>query len=285
MLKKTDRWILLIALTLFLLSPSLISQSKENGAFEGKITIENDQPLPGVTVTALNTSGAGAKRVAVTDENGRFRFPALMPGVYDLEAQLEGFQSARREGIRLLVGSTLTVDFRMMLGKIEEKVTVAGVLPMVDVKDSQTAVASLSNEILQNIPNSQFVSNVVNLAPGVNQSAAFGATDAGIQYQIDGVDVSDPELHTAYVFMDYGTVEEAKVMGIGAPAEYDGFTGVVFNTITKSGGNQFEGMVDSFIQPDSWNDKNSDDPSLSSPKSAFKNIHLSVGGPITKDKL
>jgi hypothetical protein len=283
--KKTDRWILLIALTLFLLSPLLVSQSKENGAFEGKITIENDQPLPGVTVTAINTSGAGAKRVAVTDENGRFRFPALMPGVYDLEAQLEGFQSARREGIRLLVGSTLTVDFRMTLGKIEEKVTVAGVLPMVDVKDSQTAVASLSNEILQNIPNSQFVSNVVNLAPGVNQSSAFGAADNGLQYQIDGVDVSDPELHTAYVFMDYGTVEEAKVMGIGAPAEYDGFTGAVFNTITKSGGNQFEGMVDSFIQPDSWNDKNSDDPALSSPKSAYKNIHFSVGGPITKDKL
>ena len=43
--------------------------------------------------------------------------------------------------------------------------------------------------------------------------------------------------------------------------------------------------MDSFIQPDSWNDTNSDDPALSSPKSAFKNIHLSMGGPITKDKL
>ncbi len=283
--KKTERLILLIALSLFLLNPLLVSQSKENGAFDGKIVIEGDQPLPGVTVTAINTSGAGAKRITVTDENGRFRFPALLPGVYDLEAQLEGFQTAKREGIRLTVGTTLTVDFRMTLGKIEEKVTVAGVLPMVDVKDSQTAVSSLSNEILQNIPNSQFVTNVVNLAPGVNQSAAFGAADNGIQYQIDGVDVSDPELHTAYVFLDYGTVEEAKVMGIGAPAEYDGFTGAVFNTITKSGGNQFEGLLDSFIQPDSWNDTNSDDPSLSSPKSAFKNIHLSLGGPITKNKL
>lgn len=283
--KKTDRLILLIALSLFLLNPFLYSQSKENGAFEGKIVIEGDQPLPGVTVTAINTSGAGAKRVTVSDENGRFRFPALLPGVYDLEAQLEGFQTAKREGIRLMVGTTLTVDFTMNLGKIEERVTVAGVLPMVDVKDSQTAVSSLSNEILQNIPNNQFVSNIVNLAPGVNQSAAFGAADNGIQYQIDGVDVSDPELHTAYVFLDYGTVEEAKVMGIGAPAEYDGFTGAVFNTITKSGGNQFEGLLDTFIQPDSWNGTNSDDPALSSAKSAYKNIHLSVGGPITKDKL
>jgi outer membrane receptor protein involved in Fe transport len=281
---KIERLILMIALSLVLLNPYLYSQSKENGAFEGKIIIEDGQPLPGVTVTATNTSGAGTRRVAVTDENGKFRFPALLPGVYALEAQLEGFQTAKREGIRLIVGTTLTVDFRMNLGKIEEKVTVAGVLPMVDVKDSQTAVSSLSNEILQNIPNNQFVSNVVNLAPGVTQSSAFGAADNGIQYQIDGVDVSDPELHTAFVFLDYGTVEEAKVMGIGAPAEYDGFTGAVFNTITKSGGNQLEGMMDSFIQPESWNGKNSDDPSLSSPKAAYKNIHLSLGGPITKDK-
>ncbi len=284
-MKQTNKCIMMIALSLLLLNPFLHSQSKENGALEGRIVIEDNQALPGVTVTAINTSGAGARRETVTDGEGRYRFPALLPGVYMLEAQLDGFQTARREGIRLTVGTTLTVDFHMQLGKIEERVTVAGVLPMVDVKDSQTAVASLSNEILQNIPNSQFVSSIVNLAPGVNQDSAFGATDNGLQYQIDGVDVSDPELHTSYVFLDYGTVEEAKVMGVGAPAEYDGFTGAVFNTVTKSGGNQFEGLVDTFIQPDSWNSTNSDDPSLSSPKSAYKNAHVSLGGPITKDKL
>ncbi len=279
------RTILLVALCLALLAPAAYAQSKENGALEGRIVVEEDNPLPNVQVTAINTTGAGARRTTVTDTDGRYRLPALLPGIYTLEASLEGFQTARREGIRLTVGTTLTIDFRMQLGRIEEKVTVAGVLPMVDVKDSQTAVASLSNEILQNIPNTQFTSGVVNLAPGVVLDSAFGASDNGLQYQIDGVDVSDPELHTAYVFLDYGTVEEAKVMGIGAPAEYDGFTGAVFNTITKSGGNQYEGMVDSFLQPDSWNGKNSDDPALSSPKSAFKNVHVSLGGPITRDKL
>ncbi len=281
-----ERLMLIIALSLALLNPYLHSQSKENGAFEGKILFEEDQPLPGVMVTASNTSGAGAQRVALSDGNGRYRFPALLPGVYVLEAKLDGFQTARREGIRLTVGTTLTVDFHMQLGKIEEKVTVAGVPPMIDVKDSQTAVSYLPNEVLKNIPNNQLVPDVVNLAPGVNQGSAFGATAyAGVQYQIDGIDASDPDNHTALVILDYGTVEEIKVMGVGAPAEYDGFTGAVFNVITKSGGNQFEGMMDFFIQPDSWNAANSADPSLSSPKSAYKNIHLSLGGPILKDKL
>jgi len=285
-MRKMERLMLMIAFFVTLLNPYLHSQSKENGAFEGKILFEEDQPLPGVTVTASNTSGAGAQRVALSDGNGRYRFPALLPGVYVLEARLDGFQTARREGIRLTVGITLTVDFRMQLGKIEEKVTVAGVQPMVDVKDSQTAVSFLPNKILKNIPNSQLLVDVVNLAPGVNQGSAFGAAAyAGIQYQVDGVDTSDPELHTGMVLLDYGTIEEAKVMGIGAPAEYDGFTGAVFNVITKSGGNQLEGMMDFFIQPDSWNASNSADPSLSSPKSAYKNIHLSLGGPILKDKL
>ena len=122
---QIEMMILIIVLSLVLLNPFLYSQSKENGAFEGKILFEEDQPLPGVMVTASNTSGAGTQRVALTDGNGRYRFPALLPGVYVLEAKLDGFQTARREGIRLTVGITLTVDFHMQLGKIAEKVTVA----------------------------------------------------------------------------------------------------------------------------------------------------------------
>jgi hypothetical protein len=53
-----ERLMLIVALSLALLNPCLHSQSKENGAFEGKILFEEDQPLPGVTVTASNTSGA-----------------------------------------------------------------------------------------------------------------------------------------------------------------------------------------------------------------------------------
>ena len=160
-----------------------------------------------------------------------------------------------------------------------------GIAPLIDAKDSQTGVTTITKEMIDNIPNTQFVAGIVNLAPGVTKDSAYGAADNAVQYQVDGVDVSDPELGTAYLFLDYGVIDEVKIMGIGAPAEYGGYTGIVFNTVTKTGGNNTEGTFDSFIQLDTWNSKNSDDPDLSPPKIGYYNFHFSIGGPFKKDKL
>ena len=274
----------LFVCALFLLNYSVSAQSKENGAIEGKVMSEGE-PLPGVGVTLSSPNLIGGPQSVVTTETGKFRFVALPPGLYSLEAKIQGFITARKEGIRLSVGTTLTVDFELEVSKLEEEITVRGVSPVVDVKDSQTAVTTLTRELIQNIPNTQFVTQMVNLAPGVNQDSAFGASDNGVQYQIDGVDVSDPELHTAYVFLDYGVVEESKIMGVGAPAEYDGFSGIVFNTVTKSGGNNFSGLFDSWIQRKQWNSKNTTDPALTPAFAAYYNVHFDIGGPVIRDKI
>jgi hypothetical protein len=267
-------------------SNSILAQSKETGAIEGKaITDDDENPIPAVAITLSSPKMVGGKKVAVTGVDGKFRFPALLPGVYSIEANLEGFNPQKIEGIKVMVGQTLTVDFKMSLGQITEAISVIGVLPMVDVKDSATAVANLSSDFIANIPNTQNVSAMVNLAPGVTQDSIFGAATTGVQYQIDGVDVSDPELGTAYVFLDYGVVEEVMVSGVGAAAEYDGFTGGVFNTVTKSGGNKFEGMIDSYIQPNSWNSKNTDVDYLTPPTLGFFNVHFSLGGALKQDNL
>lgn len=273
--------ILIFTLALFCLPT--YGQSKENGAIEGKV-YSDEQALPGVEVNIESLSLMGGKRVTVTNAEGKYRFVALPMGEYSIEARLEGFNTIKKTGIKVTVGKTVSVDFAMQLGKITENIEVTG-SALIDVKDSQTAVATLTNELIEHMPNSQTVSAIVNLAPGVTQDSAFGAHDYGVQYQIDGVDVSDPGLGSAYVFIDYGVVEEAQVMGVGAPAEYGGYTGIVFNTITKSGSNNFKGMFDSYIQANSWNAKNSDDPSLAPPKEGYYNAHLSMGGPFIKDKL
>lgn len=259
------------------------AQSKENGAIEGKVFSE-EQPLPGVEVTVRSPQLMGGKKVTVSNSQGKYRFVALPLGTYSVEAKLEGFNTVTKSGVKISIGRTLSVDFAMTLGNIQEKIEVTG-SALIDVKDSQTAVATINKELIEYMPNSQTVSNIVNLAPGVTQDSAFGAHDYGVQYQIDGVDVSDPGLGSAYVFIDYGVVEESQVMGIGAPAEYGGFTGIVFNTITKTGSNTFKGKFDSYIQPIDWNGENPDYPDLTPPALAYLNGHISLGGPFIKDKL
>ena len=286
---------------LLILSPLAFSQSKETGAIVGTVTDEENTPLPGVTLTLTSPNLMGV-RTFVTDAQGQYRFPALPPGDYTLKAELQGFRTYIQEQIRLTTTTRLTVDTIMKQAAVEEEVTVVAQSPTVDIKSTETASVTLTNEILRNIPYSQFTSELVNMAPGVTPAnmadSAYGAQDGtGVAYSMDGVNVADPEGGTAWVFLDHNIIEEAKIMGVGLPAEYGNFTGVIFNIITKSGGNQFAGHVEfdyqgkkddkptGFWQQNNNGDYLDDFPDFSNPLYKFYDANVHLGGPIKKDKL
>ncbi len=138
--------------------------------------------------------------------------------------------------------ATLNVNVVMKPAAMAEEITIVAEAPTVDVKSTETASVTLSNEILRNVPYNQFTADIVNLAPGVSGNVAYGASEnTGIAYTMDGVNVADPEAGSAWVFSDHNIIEEAKIMGVGLPAEYGNFTGVIFNLVTKSGGNELSG--------------------------------------------
>jgi hypothetical protein len=294
---------ILVAAIVLTLATAALSQSKQTGAIRGVVEDEQKTPLPGVTVTLSGGNLMGV-RTFVTDANGEFRFPALPPGEYQAKAELQGFGTIVREKIRLTTTTTLAVDILMKPGTVSEQVTVVAQSPTVDLKSTETASVTLSNEILRNIPYSQFTADIVHLAPGVtNDDVAFGAqSGTGIAYSMDGVNVADPEGGTAWVFLDHNIIEEAKVMGVGLPAEYGNFTGVIFNLITKSGGNDFSGHFELDFQgakkPDGgatwpswlWGTTNNrryiqDFPELTSPGLQMVDGSAHLGGPIKKDKI
>jgi len=278
-----------------LLAPLAFSQSRDTGALRGVVTDDQNDPLPGVAITVTSPSLMGS-RSAVTDANGEYRIPALPPGEYKVKAELQGFGTIVREGVRVTTTATLSVDIQLKAAAVAEEVTVVAQSPTVDVKSTETASVTLSNEILRNIPYNQFTADIVNLAPGVTDNVAYGASqNTGIAYTMDGVNVADPEAGSAWVFSDHNIIEEAKVMGIGLPAEYGNFTGVIFNLVTKSGGNEFSGHFEfnfQGYQADSkfWQANNNaayldDFPNLTSASSKLMDINAHVGGPIVKDKL
>jgi outer membrane receptor protein involved in Fe transport len=287
---------------LLLLTPFVLSQSRETGAVVGTVMDEEGTPLPGVTVTITSPNLQGT-RTAITDTGGNYRFPSLPPGVYTLKAELPGFATTVRENIRVSTTIRLTVDVTLKPTALEEEITVIAVSPTVDVKSSETASVTLSDEILRNVPYSNFAMDIVNMAPGVNNDVAYGASEStGVAYQLDGVDVSDPEAGSAWVFTDPNIVEEAKVMGIGLPAEYGNFTGVIFNLVTKSGGNEFSGHFEGIFQGSGktdeegtftsnfWQADNTaayadDFTGLTPPGLELYDFGAHLGGPILRDKV
>jgi outer membrane receptor protein involved in Fe transport len=144
----------------------------------------------------------------------------------------------------------------------------------------------LSNEYLQNLPNSQFQPDTLNLAPGINLDSAFGGGgSAANAWQLDGVDTSDPEAGSAWSFVNFNIIDEVQLIALGAPAEYGGFTGVVFNSTTKSGGNDIHGLVDAYYSNDSLTFDNNAPAGVNPTVNKYLNTTVNVGGPFIKDKL
>jgi len=289
--------VFVLLFVVFMLTPLAFSQSRETGAITGTVVDETGTPLPGVTVTISGPSLMGT-RTYVTDARGVFRFPALPPGTYTIKAELQGFTTVINENVRLTTTTTLTIDLVMKQAAVAEEMTVVAKAPTVDVKSTETASVSLTNEILRNMPYSQFTADIVNLAPGVTNNVAFGASqNTGIAYTMDGVNVADPEAGSAWVFSDHNIIEEAKIMGVGLPAEYGNFTGVIFNLVTKSGGNELSGHMEFNFQgrrddkpKGFWSTTNNskylnDFPTLTSPLLKLLDSNAHLGGPIIKDKL
>src|SRR3977135_3287642 len=76
----------------------------QEAVLTGTVTDSTGAVLPGVTVTASNDA-TGNKFVGVTDERGIYRVPVRI-GTYQVTAELQGFSTAARSDVQLLVGQT-----------------------------------------------------------------------------------------------------------------------------------------------------------------------------------
>lgn len=294
-MKKLFLFLVSVSLLLFL-SRVALPQSGSTGAIEGKVTDDEGNRLPGAEVKISSPDLIGGTQAKITSAQGKFRFILLLRGTYTLEASLSGFVPEKKEGIKLYVGQTLTVDLALKIGTLEEEVTVRGIAPLVDVKDSQINITNLDRQMLQTVGSENRIKDVtalINFAPGVKDDSAMGsASRVSNQWQYDGQSLATFIGSGAdWQHPDINDIEEAQVTGSGANAEYGGFTGAILNFITKSGGNTFEGMAEFSYSPLKWNTKNFDqnEPKFSlykaPPRSLFFDAHVDLGGPIIRDKL
>ncbi len=278
---------LTVALTL--LAPGFLWAQSQTGSLVGNVKDAQGGALPGATVTLTGPKGA---RNAVTDREGAYRFPALDPGTYSLDVAMTGFQGQKQAAVVINIGSKLTLDFALKVQSMTETVTVLGEASVVDTTSAETS-NSLSQDLLYNMPLVRFAPDLLNYAPGINDSSAFGGgSGTANALLIDGVDTRDPEGGTAWSFFNYNVVQEVQFQGVGAPAEYGAYTGAVINTITKSGSNAFAGLFDANYTKDSLASSNITSavahqnaalqPTLTN---NFLDWTAQLGGPIQKDKL
>jgi len=280
-------WLVLLLLAL---AVPLAAQSSTSGSVQGTVKDAQGGVLPGVTVTAYSDALVSRHATAVTDGRGMYRFPSLPSGTYAFEAELAGFRKVRQDAVRVSLGQALSLDLTLTMATLAEQVTVAGQAPVVSVVANSVSTY-IDNDFIDRQPIARNFYSMLGAAPGVNISGSNGTTSLAYggtgnrqnSYTLDGVNVADPGAGGYWLLPSIEWMQEIQIGGLGANAEYGGFTGGVINGVTKSGGNEFHGALEYYYENPSWVSKNA--PDFNTDKFSFNDAALSVGGPIKKDKL
>jgi hypothetical protein len=98
--------------------------------------------------------------------SGTYRFVALEPGSYSVQAELAGFRAAQAAGDLGQRGPDVHANFGLKVGGVTETIDVVGEAPVVDTASSATN-NNLSQDLLFNMPIRQgnTATNLLNFTP------------------------------------------------------------------------------------------------------------------------
>jgi Carboxypeptidase regulatory-like domain len=232
-------------------------QAQTVGSIVGRVTDESGAVLPGVIVTATSPALQLPQVTDVTDGQGDYRLTPLPIGTYEVTYTLTGFQTVKRDNLRLTAGFIARVDVGLKVGALEESITVSAT-PTIDVQSSGPATV-LTKETLEILPSSRSgIISLLNQSPSVRAQNDVGGSQThsmpamrvyGISAQanswlvLEGVVATDAgQTGGGGSYFDYATFEEARMQTIANDVETPN-RGVNLNLIVKSGGNEFHGAA------------------------------------------
>ena len=97
---------------LFLIFPQVVL-AQVGGQISGRVESDVGELLQNVQITI--TGPKNFRRNTIPDGKGYYRFIQLDDGVYNLESTADKHTTQRKEGIELRAGSTITINFRLLL--------------------------------------------------------------------------------------------------------------------------------------------------------------------------
>src|SRR5277367_1848071 len=120
-------------------------ESVNYSSISGRVTDPNQSAVEGAQVTARETAtNLGA--AASTDREGRFRFPYLRVGHYEIKVEKPGFAEQIKQ-LTLTVGSAFELPISLSVSAAGSKVTVTADSVVLEAARSQIASTISQKEI------------------------------------------------------------------------------------------------------------------------------------------
>jgi hypothetical protein len=296
-MKHRGHW--LVCVLALVLGVGTANAQQGTSEIRGRVTDSQGVIVPGVTVVVRNQD-TGMYREAVSNADGTYFISGIVPGLYEVAAELQGFKKYSRKDVKLEVGKTATLDVALEVGAFEETVVVSAESPIVDITSKEVGGIVSSRELTE-LPsvNRNFV-GFVGLLPGVIPSIStesFGSDSITVNgtdprnnnYMLDGSNNNDDVIGQragTQARTPIEAVQEFQVITNQFDAEFGRTTGAIINAVTKQGTNAFRGSAFEFFQDASMTEKDyfAKKRGLDKPDTSQHQFGGTIGGPIVRDK-
>lgn len=289
-------------LTVFLMLMTVAANAQSyQGGLRGAVHDAAGAVVPGVEITLTN-SETNTARSSITNAEGEYAFPNVLPGTYTVAAIKTGYKKYENKNIRIGTQEFITLDVALEVGQTTEQVTITSDAPILE--NSNSSISSLlDKKAIESLPtparNVFFLSvTTPNVVPTgdpqfvrqqdqTNSSllSLGGGPRRANNYTLDGVPITD--LRNRAVFIpNIESVQEVKVQVSTYDAELGRTGGGVFNATGKSGANQWHGSGvvqsrPSFASSQLYFAKQANEPKSDTYYYLYGG---SFGGPIKKDR-
>ena len=236
------------------LAGGLFAQA-QYGSLGGRATDTSGAVIPGVVVSIANAE-TGQSTAVMTAVDGTFVLPQVLPGTYDIRVEHGGFKRLHVTGIKIDINQNAIQDLTLEVGAVTETVSVSGSAVMVETVSGSIGHVVDNKEILELPLNGRNVFDLVNLTPasfrrGGEVSIAGGRTGSAMA-MLDGTMNSRGGIAAQNIEMNppVDIMQEFRVEANSFSAQYGRSNAGIVNATTKSGTNQFHGVLYEFHRND-----------------------------------
>ncbi len=275
------------------------------GSVTGTIADQSGAGVPKAHVVVTNRA-TGLARETDADENGHYLITDLAPGSYDLKVTSSGFKPLTQTNLTVTANTVTNADAGLQVGALSEQVIVeaATVTLQTEKTDLHT---DLTEKAILDMPLNQYrnYQTLINLVPGATpgrfQNAIADTPERALSTNINGTNRNNNNTrvdgatdvfvwlphHTVYV-PPAETIQEVNISTNNFDPEQGMTGGAAITVITKSGTNQFHGVLfeyheDSAVRARQFFETVANSPSKG--RSVLNDLGGTFGGPVKKDKL
>jgi Carboxypeptidase regulatory-like domain/TonB dependent receptor len=224
-----------------------------SGDIVGSILDKTGATVPGASVEAVNVA-TGVRYPTTAEASGEYRINNLPVGIYNITASSANFAATTVNGFRVELNKTSTLQITLEIKGAVTSIEVSGQAAALDTTTAQLQ-STFEEKQLADLPSASTGSGVLNLSLLSSGVATSGGVGAGAgpsvggqrprnnNFTIEGVDNNNKGITGPLVAIPNDAVAEFSLLQNQFSPEFGHSSGGQFNTVVKSGTNDFHGLA------------------------------------------